>query len=148
MTGVDLLYEQTPSTALNLLSENKEKNPASNFVIVEEDGSLHGVICLREIFDSTHKEDELLGKLSQISPAILHEDETLKAAVDKMLLNNLETLPIVSRTKANQLAGILSYRDILEAYKLRDKEAGEEIAISLRKQTIRVIIKGRRFLKK
>jgi CBS domain-containing protein len=42
-----------------------------------------------------------------------------------MLLNNLEILPIVSRMKIDRLIGILSYRDILEAYELREKETRE-----------------------
>jgi chloride channel protein, CIC family len=139
----------TIGDARKFILENDEKRQFTSFAIVDDEGDLYGVIGMKEIFNENNGESEELGRFAKLNPVSIYEDEILKSAVDKMLANNLEILPIVSRMKLNQLVGILSYRDILEAYELREKEAVEEgRTISIRKQSIRIIIKGRRFLKK
>ncbi|HTA28145.1 MAG TPA: chloride channel protein [Bacteroidia bacterium] len=135
----------TIGDARKFILENDEKRQFTTFAIVDEDGDLYGIIGMQEIFNKNNDESEELGKFAKTNPVSIYEDEILKSAVDKMLAHNLEILPIVSRMKINQLVGILSYRDILEAYELREKEAKDkDLTISIRKQSIRIIIKGRR----
>jgi len=56
---------------------------------------------------------------------------------------------VVSKTNNKELLGVLTYRDILEAYELKKKESKEQqITISVRKQSIRILVKGRQLFKR
>jgi len=79
--------------------------------------------------------------------AIIDEGGDLYGVISMKDIFDLEILPIINRAKTNQVAGILSHRDILEAYELRDNESGkEERTIFIKKKSIRIIIKGRRLM--
>jgi chloride channel protein, CIC family len=143
-----LSLKTTIKEARKFIMESAIKRAFNTFAIVEEDGDLYGVISIKDIFNSQHGEEETLDTFAKTNPVTSYEDESLKASVDKMLLHHLEILPIVSRMRIGQLVGILSYRDILEAYELREKESGERTAeISIKKQSIRTIIKGKKLFR-
>jgi chloride channel protein, CIC family len=137
----------TIADARKFILESDRKKAFTTFALVEEGSNFYGVIGMQDIFNSQHDEHETLGKFAKRNPVTAHEDETLKSAVDKMLLHHLEILPIINRIKIGQLVGILSHRDILEAYELREKQTGEkQTTISIKKQSIRIILKGRKLM--
>ena len=58
-----------------------------------------------------------------------------------------DILPVVTRNEEKELVGILSHKDIFTAYRKRRNE--DEIyqrPISLRRQGIKIVIKGKQFL--
>jgi CIC family chloride channel protein len=145
-----LSAEDTIAQARRFIDEAGEKNSYMAFAVVDEkDGdSLVGVISMQQIFNSKYIGDELLHSLVKHNPIIVHEDDVLKKAVDEMLLHSVDMLPVVSKEESH-LIGIVIYRDVMQAYELRRKEsADEKISISMRKKGIRVIAKGRRWIKK
>ena len=128
---------------------DNDKKIFTTFPVVDETDDFCGVIGIGDIFNLANGENELIDKFTKRNSATAYEDEILKLAVDKMLQYNLEILPIISRTKIGQFLGILSYRDILEAYELREKETIEQKReISIKRKSIRTIIRGKRIIKK
>lgn len=139
----------TIEDARKFIMENEHISSLSSFALVYETGNLYGIIEVKDIFDAAHKETEPLIKYAKKSPIIAHEDETLKLAADKMLSHKLEILPVISRKKPEQLVGILTYKDILESYEIRERETGDkQRTISIKKRGIRIIIKGKRFIER
>ncbi|MND41303.1 hypothetical protein D3C80_320530 [compost metagenome] len=59
-----------------------------------------------------------------------------------------ELIPVVSSAQENTVIGVLSFKDVLTAYKSRIAENQEIKAnLSLKRQQIKVLIKGRKLMK-
>jgi CIC family chloride channel protein len=46
----------------------------------------------------------------------IHTDQALDVALERMGANQLEILPVVSRADVHKLEGIVTLRDLLDAY--------------------------------
>jgi len=141
-----LSTDSTIGEARKFIMEGEGTPTPSAFAVVDETGQLFGLIDVKEIFNTLHDEEKTLGKIAKTSPITAYEDETLKAVTDKMLNSQLEVLPIVDKENPEQLVGVLTYRDIIEAYEIRDKETQKERAIYIKKKGIRLIIRGRKLM--
>jgi CIC family chloride channel protein len=143
LSGVNTIAE-----ARKFISEGGDKG-YSAFAVVDEIGELMGVIGIQDILNASHDENAILKSLIKSYPSTVHENELLRSAVDKMIKHSVDILPVVSRANDKELLGVLTYRDILEAYELKKKESKEQHrTISVRKQSIRILIKGRQLFKK
>ncbi len=139
----------TIKEAREFISHEGKNSTYSAFAIIDDEDKLLGIMGLNELFNTHHTGDELLQNLVKETQVTVHEDEVLKSAVDKMLEHKADIIPVVSRENKNELVGVLTYRDILKVYELKKKESAEEsIAISMRKQSMRIIIKGKKLFKK
>jgi CBS domain-containing protein len=77
------------------------------------------------------------------SEDILHE------VIDKMITFNVSMLPVVDKENQSRLTGILTYREIIEAYEIKRKEVdNKNIAISIKNKSIRIFVRGRRMIKR
>lgn len=142
-----LSIHSTIGEARKFIVENESPTTPSAFAVVDETGQLSGLIDVKEIFNTLHGEEEMLGKIAKTNPITAYEDETLKAVADKMLANQLEVLPIINKENPGPLAGVLTYHDIIEAYEIREKETLEKkTTISIKKKGIRFIIIGRKLM--
>jgi CIC family chloride channel protein len=132
--------------ARKFISEGNGK-AYSAFVVVDEEGNLTGVLNIQDIFSNKHSETDKLISLVKGYPVTIREDESLKVAVNKMI-DNVDILPVMSKENHHKLIGVLTYRDILEVYEVKNKEGHERnVTFSVRKQTIRIFVKGRRLVK-
>ncbi len=131
---------------------NKERPPIppSHFIVVDSQGKYLGLMPLQEIYNSRHA---LTTPISSLLPSddkvFVREDQSLKAAVEIMAGSDLDILPVVSANEQQEVTGLLSYKDTLEVYRQRLRESthfGKEY--SLKKQAIRIILKGKGILLK
>lgn len=109
----------------------------SAFAVIDEkhEDELLGVIDANEIFSSKHKEDELLKDLIKGNAITIHNDDSLQDAIDKMITHHLDILPVVDKEDEHHLTGLLTYREILEAYEVKRKqEIDRDIAIPFRRK--------------
>lgn len=109
----------------------------SAFAVIDEkhEDELLGVIDANEIFSSKHKEDELLKDLIKGHAITIHNDDSLQDAIDKMITHHLDILPVVDKEDEHHLTGLLTYREILEAYEVKRKqEIDRDIAIPFRRK--------------
>ncbi|MGO9865636.1 MAG: CBS domain-containing protein [Terriglobales bacterium] len=49
----------------------------------------------------------------------MHPDQGLDVALDRMGANQIELLPVVSRADVHKLEGVVTLRDVLDAYGVR-----------------------------
>jgi len=55
-------------------------------------------------------------ELARPPAAILHPDDDLETALQKMVASDQDILPVVARDDERRLVGLLSRRDVLTAY--------------------------------
>jgi predicted transcriptional regulator len=91
-----------------------------------------------------HATDLKIGSLIKRKSFAITASDTLKTAVEMMAKENLDVLPVIS--SSNKIAGILSYRNILSAYKHGIDEHQESVPISLKRRTLKILLHGKRRL--
>lgn len=143
--GVVLSANATIREVRNWLNHNK-KEQQNYFIVVNDDGSFKGVISSSNLFSLHHAEDVKIGTLIKRKPFVVRATDTLKIAVEMMAKENLDVLPVVS-AETNKVSGILSYRNILSAYKNHFDEHEEKVTpISLKRRTLKILLHGKRRL--
>jgi H+/Cl- antiporter ClcA len=125
------------------LRKNKTEH-RNYFIVVNDDGSFKGIVSSSNLFSMHHSADAHLGSLIKRKPLAVTATDSLKMAVEMMAKENLDVLPVVS--SSNKVSGILSYRNILSAYKHRFEEHEQSIPISLKRRTLKVLLHGKRRL--
>lgn len=123
----------------------KNKNQTRNyFIVVNDDGSFEGIISSSNLFSMHHAIDLKIGSLIKRRPFAITASDTLKTAVEMMAKENLDVLPVIS--SSNKVTGLLSYRNILSAYKHGIEEHEQSVHISLKRRTLKILLHGRRRL--
>jgi len=118
------------------IDETQNKNTAFAIIDKLHGGELLGVIGVQEIFSTKHNgEDKMSTLVSELNISVNYDD-SLQQAIDMMITHNVDILPVVNREDTHHITGILTYREILEAYEIKRKEVeNRDITISLRKKT-------------
>jgi CBS domain containing-hemolysin-like protein len=73
----------------------------------------------------------------------LTKQDSLKSAVEIMADEKVDQLPVVD-DEGDKVVGILSYRDVLAAYRRRGNENNESVAISLKRRALKMVVHGKR----
>jgi H+/Cl- antiporter ClcA len=125
---------------------NKNKNATCNyFIVVSDEGSFRGIVSSSNLFSMHHPIDLKIGSLIKRKPFAITASDTLKNAVEMMARENLDVLPVVS-SGSNKVTGILSYRNILSAYRRGFEEHEESVSISLKRRTLKILLHGKKRL--
>lgn len=112
------------------------------FIVVNEDGTFRGVISSSNLFSLHHAADTPISSLIKRKPFVVTVTDTLKTAVEMMAKENMDVLPVVAAD--NRVTGILSYRNILAAYKYHFEEHQQKVVpISLKRRTLKVLLHSR-----
>ena len=136
--------ETTIEEARNFLSKSKNQQHAY-YIVATEKGILRGIISSSNLFSMHHDVNERVDTLIKRKTITIHDDDTLKQAVQIMARENLDVLPVVSAAGLT-ITGILSYKDVLVAYQHRQDEHEESVSISLKRRTLKILVHGRRRL--
>lgn len=125
-----------------------ENNYGTNFFIIADNaGVFKGILSASDIHSKTHEGDELLISILKQNPVSILKTSTLRSAVELMAKKNLDVLPVIADDKTGTVIGILSYKDIMKAYKMRLHETENRIAnISVKRRGIKVLLRGQKFL--
>jgi chloride channel protein, CIC family len=128
-------------------SNERESKQLTGFVLVHENGVLAGSIQRDVIFDKQYPDHTQLNFIVTGVGKYVYEGSTLSLATHLMAKYDLDVLPVVTHDGSMKVMGVLSYKDILKAYSRRFHD-GENYqrAISLRRQGIKIILKGRQLL--
>ena len=143
--GVVLSAENTVSEIREWIKN--DNNYASNFFIVADNsGAFKGIVSSADIYSETHTGQEFLISILKQNPVSIQKKSTLRHAVELMARKNLDVLPVISTDNATVI-GLLSYKDIMKAYKIRLNETENRIAnISVKRRGIKVLLRGQKFL--
>jgi chloride channel protein, CIC family len=141
--------------ALVLSSSNNVKDASSlkvnndranEFVILNDESAYIGTINRNDIFTHVLNPETNLGELIKQGRAYVHDTDTLRKAVELMAKQTAEILPVLSA--GGKVIGVLSYRDILSAYKVQMEENEHpSIHISLKRQRLKMLIRGRKLIR-
>jgi CIC family chloride channel protein len=103
-----------------------------SWLVVSQDGSereVLGVVRLSTLEQEALEHSDK--KLADLVPAgtfpHIHSDQGLDVALERMGANQIEVLPVVSRADVHQLEGMVTLRDVLDAYGVGPGGRGEEI---------------------
>lgn len=159
--GADILATLTVEQVLNenglVLSEDntiaevrdwleKETDFNSNyFIIVSNENEFRGIISSSNLFSNHHQPDKLISELIKSNSVSIGINNSLRTAVEMMARENIDMLPVVS--KENNIIGILSYKDIISAYKTDiDAHVKNQPMISLKRSGLKMLVRGQRLI--
>jgi CIC family chloride channel protein len=97
--------------------ERVRSSELGTWVVLDQQGVV-GVISLygleRELADGA---DKKLGEIvDPLTFPHVHSDQGLDVALERMGVNQIELLPVVGRANVHELKGIVTLRDVLDAY--------------------------------
>ena len=125
-----------------------EKEPDYNsnyFVIVNKKNQFTGIISSSGMLSHHHDPGKKILSLIRRPPVSIYEESSLKKAVELMAVENIDVLPVTSNE--NNFIGIISYKDILSAYKEDiDNQVKKNPSISLRRSGLKVLVRGQRLM--
>lgn len=124
--------------------ENNDHN--HYFITVDNDGAYAGILKIADLYTAQSNDKKIIKEIIDAEHSFLKNDETLRTAVEIMAKQNSEALPVIS-AKGVKVIGILTYQDILSAYKHHlDENETANTQISLRRRRIKMLIKGRKLI--
>lgn len=89
------------------------------FPVLDADRRLAGVLTRRDLLDPDVPAGRTMAELVKRPPVIAYEDNSLRAAADHMVGENVGRLAVVSREDPGVLLGIISRSDLLNAHARR-----------------------------
>lgn len=124
----------------------KEKDHNDNyFIIVSNEREFRGVISASNLFSHHHPSDKIIGDLIKRKIFSIGIGNSLRSAVGLMAAENIDILPVVSAD--NSVIGILTYKDILRAYKTSyDVDVMKDPSISLKRQGLKMLVRGQKLI--
>jgi CIC family chloride channel protein len=111
------------------------------FPVLDDAGLLDGIVTRGELLDAASSVEALDRTVSSIASkqvVVAYPDESLDAALMRMLEGDFQLLPVVDRREPRRMVGVLSRRDILRAWSLRELDERQ------RQRMLRLTLPGRR----
>ncbi|UOQ96302.1 chloride channel protein [Hymenobacter sp. 5317J-9] len=118
-----------------------------HLVVVNPDGAFAGIVSTVALAGWHADEAAPISTLLQPRTVAVQATDTLRTAVERMARENVDVLPVLGSEA--QVSGIISYRDILMAYKNRledDTKAAPHIL--LKRKSLRVLLRGQALFQK
>jgi predicted transcriptional regulator len=123
-----------------------ENHHSQYFITADNSGAYAGILKLADLYTKYSDDEKSLKDIIQPVNSFLRNDETLRKAVELMANHNTEALPVLS-AKGDKIIGVLTYADILSAYKLNlEENETANTQISLKRRRIKMLIKGRKMI--
>ena len=116
---VSIRGAQTVGEIRDWLATRAVESSHQGFPVLDDDGTLLGVVTRRDLLDASHDGAVRVGALVHRAPAIVFDDNTLREAADHMVQERVGRLPVVSRAEPRRLLGIISRSDLLSAHQYR-----------------------------
>lgn len=105
------------------LAEGTPEMSHQGFPVVDERGTLVGVVTRRNLLDSSISGRQHVGDIIRGLPKFVYDDCTVRQAADHMVNHNIGRLPVVRRGQPVQLVGIITRSDILSVFLRRVNES-------------------------
>ena len=120
-----------------------------HLVTVNPDGTFAGIVSLVTVAGWHADDNAPISTLLQPRTAAVLATDSLRTAVERMARESVDVLPVVSAGQRPQVSGVISYRDILAAYKNRLEDDGKRAPhILLKRKGLRVLLRGQALFQK
>ncbi|MEO7264605.1 MAG: chloride channel protein [Ferruginibacter sp.] len=114
------------------------------FIVSSNEGEFRGIINSSELLNHQYSTDQLIATLVNRKHSFLDVNSSLKAGVELMARDGIDVLAIVSVEDGNAVKGIISYADILSAYKSGlNEHKKKQPHISLKRNGLKIMLHGR-----
>jgi len=114
---VEMVPEHLP---LKIFAENLPKSRSNNFVVVNKKEEMTGVLTFLDYYDAlfVEKPDDnmTVRDIMTSDPVTVTVEDNLNTAFEKITADDFAILPVVSPDEPLKLLGVLTRRDILDAY--------------------------------
>jgi CIC family chloride channel protein len=127
---------------------NTNNSNENYFIVVNNAGQYAGTAKLADIYNTKLANNLPLKQIVATNANLaVSGTDTLRRAVEQMSKVGVEVLPVLSAGSGGKVIGVLSYKDIINAYTSHiEKSEFAHIKISLKRQRIKMLIKGRRLI--
>ena len=113
------------------------------FIVVDDEGTLTGTVKREDIFSKAYPDDTMIADLP-MNKGFVFPSSSLSLTVDILEKHELDLLPVIEDAK---VVGAISHKEVFKAYAMRRKEDVAGQSISLKREGIKIVLKGRRILK-
>ena len=121
------------------------EDKSNHFIITDDDNTFIGIISSSNLFGMQHNTELSVGTLIRRTPVMVNMSSTLKTALELMVRENVDILPVISNT--GDIAGILSHQHIMDAYKTDlTLSRQQKQVISVKRRALKILIKGQRLI--
>jgi chloride channel protein, CIC family len=121
--------------------QKKEQALGSDyFIVASAENVFRGIVSASDINSHLQDSKTQIGEIMYNSYEPVSADSTLRAAIEMMIEKDTEALPVVSGEQ--KITGVLSYTDILSAYKADRDNSNRASAISIKRQALKMLIRG------
>jgi CIC family chloride channel protein len=128
-------------------AEREPERVGQHLVLVNTEGAFAGLVSLTVLFGKQLDGGAPIGSLMEPQSATVVATDSLRTAVERMARENVDVLPVLTKDTKPVVSGILSYRDILSAYKYRLEEDEKTRAhIPLKRKSLRILLRGQALL--
>ena len=125
--------------------ENEADYISNYFIIITKENEYKGIVSSSSLRGNHQDPEKVVSQLIKRNNASVNEDSSLRIAVELMAEENVDILPVVSED--NKIAGILSYKNILSAYKAdSDNFVKKSPSISLKRNGLKVLVQGNKLI--
>jgi CIC family chloride channel protein len=123
---------------------NQEKGEKVNyFIVLNKEDEYSGIIQLSHLYSNEHSITDSISTLVKSRPPFITMENSLRAAVEIMAKEDIAALPVCSKEDNNKIVGVISYKEIISAYKTDlDNHEKKEAHISLKRGSQKIILKG------
>jgi H+/Cl- antiporter ClcA len=142
--GTIISCDATIEEARDWLFNNKDQQQ-NYYIVANEKGTFTGIISSSNLLSLHHNTGEKISSLIKRKPFAITSEDSLRYAVEMMAKENLDVLPVVQGTDT-KIVGILTYKDVLSAYRHQSREHEESIAISLKRRSLKMLLHGKKRL--
>ncbi|MCL6523948.1 MAG: chloride channel protein [Thermoflavifilum sp.] len=136
----------TIQDAKEWIKKNAFASQMNNFVVVDAQERLVGIVRRKDIFSHAHPPNTPISELVEQKPCAVSPFDTLSMAVDAMDECQTDVVPVVDPI-SGEVMGLITYQNIVTAYHRRKEEENVfRRSIWLRRKGIQIILKGRELL--
>ncbi|MGZ3758185.1 MAG: chloride channel protein [Mucilaginibacter sp.] len=141
--GIFLNPEMSIVEVRNLLK--LQNNQLRHFIVTDQQGNYIGTANLSDINKHDIDPETKLVNMLQTTRVSIKNNDNLRSAVELMAEESVEALPVLAE---NKVIGVISYKDIINAYKFyHDENDRVNRHISLRRQRLKVLARSRELFK-
>ena len=115
--------ELTVREAMEKVNSDSLRTDSHSWIIADDRGVV-GVLNRSLLEHEQDTEKKLADLVDPLSFPHVHADQSLDLALERMGANQLGLLPVVGRGDAHKLEGIVTLRDVLDAYGVSPHEVG------------------------
>jgi H+/Cl- antiporter ClcA len=114
---------QTLAEVRRWLADESAHTQHQGYPVIDEHGSVQGVLTRRTLLDPQWHYTLALGELVTRPPIAVNENHSLREAADHMVAESVGRLIVVSKDDPHKLVGIITRGDILASHAQRLREA-------------------------